>query len=136
GLAREAIGAGPAQFVNAVLRKVAAQDLGAWLSQIGAAADDETQRLAVTGSHPAWIVRAFRQSLAETPAGADDMPALVQANNSSPAVHLVLRPGLVEPDEIHGTEPGRWTPTAPALSAGDPHPIPAVRQARAGMRDE
>ncbi|WP_051154619.1 RsmB/NOP family class I SAM-dependent RNA methyltransferase [Ruania albidiflava] len=136
GLAREAVGAGPAQFVNAVLRKVAAQDLDTWLAQIGATADDQTQRLAVTGSHPAWIVRAFRQALAETTAGAGDLPELVQANNSSPAVHLVLRPGLVQPEEVHSTEPGRWTPTAQVLTAGDPHAIPAVREARAGIQDE
>ena len=135
GLAREAVGAGPAQFVNAVLRKVAAQDLDAWLTQIGRDAADETERLAVTDSHPAWMVRAFRQALAETPAGADDLPALLAANNSSPAVHLVLRPGLVD-QEIDGTEPGRWTSTARVLTAGDPHSIPAVREARAGIQDE
>src|SRR5699024_470665 len=57
GLAREAIGAGPAQFVNAILRKVATQDRQAWLEQISAGAKDETDRLAITESHPAWMVR-------------------------------------------------------------------------------
>lgn len=136
GLARAAIGAGPAQFVNAILRKIAGQDLPAWLEQIGAAAADETERLAVTESHPAWMVRAFRQALAETPAGAGALEALLAANNTSPAVHLVLRPGLSEPGEIAGTEPGRWVPTARVLSSGDPHAVPAVREARAGIQDE
>ena len=136
GLARQVIGTGPAQFVNAILRKVATQDRQTWLDQIGTGAKDETDRLATTQSHPAWIVRALRQALAETPTGAGDLPELLESNNEPPDVHLVLRPGLVERDEIHGTGPGRWTGTARVLTAGDPHAIAAVRQARAGIQDE
>ncbi len=136
GLARDAIGAGPAQFVNAILRKVAGQDLDQWLEQISADAKDETERLAIGGSHPAWMVRAFRQALAETPTGSGDLPELLAANNEPPAVHVALRPGLVDAEEIHGTRPGRWTDTARVLTAGDPHAIPAVREARAGIQDE
>lgn len=136
GLARDAIGAGPAQFVNAILRKVAGQSLDQWLEQISAEAKDETARLATTQSHPAWIVRAFRQALAQTPSGAADLPDLLLSNNEPPAVHVVLRPGLVDADEIRGTSPGRWTRTARVLTAGDPHSISAVREARAGIQDE
>lgn len=136
GLTRDAIGTGPAQFVNAILRKVATQNLDQWLNQISADATDETERLATTQSHPAWMVRAFRQALADTAPGAGDLPELLESNNEPPAVHVVLRPGLAEPDEIHGTEPGRWTETARVLTSGDPHAISAVREARAGIQDE
>src|SRR4051812_7129217 len=49
-LARSAVGPGQAKFANAVLRKVAARDLDAWLAIV--APDDETGRLAVVHSHP------------------------------------------------------------------------------------
>lgn len=135
GLTRDAIGTGPAQFVNAILRKVATQNLDQWLHQISADATNETERLATTQSHPAWMVRAFRQALADTAPGAGDLLELLESNNEAPAVHAVLRPGLVEPDEIHA-DPGRWTETARVLTSGDPHAIPAVREARAGIQDE
>ncbi|RYZ27715.1 MAG: rRNA small subunit methyltransferase B, partial [Propionibacteriaceae bacterium] len=62
GLARERAGTGASQFVNAVLRTVARDDLDTWLQRIGDAADpgadDQVARLAATHSHPQWVVRA------------------------------------------------------------------------------
>ena len=64
GLTRERVGTGASQFVNAVLRAVSRVPLETWLERIGDAADpdgtDPLARLAVTQSHPAWIVRAMR----------------------------------------------------------------------------
>ena len=50
-LARRVVSAGPVAFVNAVLRKVAVQDLDAWVAQL-APADDRLGALALQHSHP------------------------------------------------------------------------------------
>ena len=59
-LTRAVVGAGPAQLVNAALRRVSEQSLAQWLDRLAAEATDETERLAVAQSHPGWVVRALR----------------------------------------------------------------------------
>jgi 16S rRNA (cytosine967-C5)-methyltransferase len=61
-LARRVVSAGPVAFVNAVLRKVAAQDLDTWVEQL-APTDDPLGALALQHSHPRWIASAFRDAL-------------------------------------------------------------------------
>ncbi|WP_136520012.1 MULTISPECIES: RsmB/NOP family class I SAM-dependent RNA methyltransferase [Cellulomonas] len=145
GLARERVGAGAAQFVNAVLRRVAEHDVDAWLARIGDAADptgaDEVARLAVTQSHPAWVVRALRESLVGDGRAAAEVPDLLAADNAPPRVTLVARPGLTTTDELvaeagQDAAPGPYAPTAVVLPGGDPGSLPAVREARAGVQDE
>ncbi|MFV0426853.1 MAG: RsmB/NOP family class I SAM-dependent RNA methyltransferase [Beutenbergiaceae bacterium] len=133
GLARAACGSGPAQLVNAVLRRISEADLSTWLERIEAGPDP----LPATSSHPAWVIRALRQSLAHTRAGSGDLPQLLAAHNSAPAVTLALRPGLADqqdlpPEVTHA----RYADTAYYLPAGDPGSIAAVRQARVGVQDE
>ncbi|MFN2539131.1 MAG: transcription antitermination factor NusB, partial [Mycobacteriales bacterium] len=60
-VARTRLTAGPAAFVNAVLRKVAAQDLDGWLEQLRPA--DELDALALETAHPRWIAQAYRDAL-------------------------------------------------------------------------
>lgn len=137
GLARSVCGAGPSQLVNAVLRRVAERDLPGWLAQIAATTADATERLARTGSHPAWVVRALRQALAMTPLGADDLPDLLEADNTAPAVTLVARPGLVEAGDVpDDAAPGRYASTARLLGGGDPGSLASVRSGRVGVQDE
>src|SRR4051812_23747105 len=63
-LARSVAGPGQAKFANAVLRKVAARDLDAWLAVVAPGDEtDETGRLAVVHSHPRWIVNALRDAV-------------------------------------------------------------------------
>src|SRR5690606_3791604 len=99
-LVRDRVGQGAAGFCNAVLRKVAAQDLDAWLEQV--APGD----LATAHSHPRWVVteleRALRGSAAE-------LPDLLAADNLAPKVTLVARPGRAERDELPGT-PTAYSP--------------------------
>ena len=134
-LARAAIGPGPTGLVNAVLRKVAAQDLDAWIAQIAPDADqDPVGRLAVAQSHPAWVVEALAESLAAVDAP-DELAALLAADNDPPAVTLVARPGRATPAELPG-EPGRWSPYAVTLAGGDPAEVAAVAEGRAGVQDE
>lgn len=139
-LARSRVGAGPAQMVNAVLRRVARDDLPTWLGRVReAAGDDATAQLAAEHSHPAWVVRALRQALVADGRG-DDLAALLDADNAAPAVTLVARPGLATRDDVVAAvaeaRPGRWAPTAVVLPGGDPLQVPGVAEARVGVQDE
>lgn len=140
-LARGRVGAGAAQFVNAVLRSISATPLEEWLERIKeTAGPDDVDRLAVTESHPGWIARALRQALAADHRDPAELEALLSADNAAPAVTMVARPGLAEAEEIlaaapHAT-PGRWTRTAVVLQGGDPAAVPGVRDGRVGVQDE
>lgn len=137
GLARDVCGAGPGQLTNAVLRRVGERDLADWLTEIEGGIDDETERLAVLESHPAWVVRAMRQSLGATAAGAEDLRDLLAADNAAPSVTLVMRPGLTNDADVpEGATAGRWASTARVLAGGDPAAVGAVRDGRAGVQDE
>ncbi|MCL1870455.1 MAG: rRNA small subunit methyltransferase B [Promicromonosporaceae bacterium] len=142
-LARDRVGAGPAQMVNAVLRRVADTPLDEWLDRLRDDAPDPVTASAVVGSHPVWIARALREALAgdgRDPAELDD---LLDADNAAPRVTLVARPGLVTPDDVRADapdtltlDPGRWLPTALVLRGQDPLSVPAVADGRAGVQDE
>lgn len=132
-LVRRVVGHKPAGLVNAVLRKVAADDLDTWVERLteGLEPDDA---LAVRRSHPVWVVRALRSALRAVDA-ADELDALLEADNRPPKVTLVARPGLVDASDLPGT-PGQVSPYARVLDAGDPGDVPAVRDGRAGVQDE
>ncbi|MFI1095728.1 RsmB/NOP family class I SAM-dependent RNA methyltransferase [Streptomyces sp. NPDC020917] len=140
-LARVVLGDGRAKFVNAVLRRISAHDLDAWLEQVAPPYDEDPEdHLAVVHAHPRWIVGALWDALGGSRAGIED---LLEADNARPEVTLVARPGRSTPDEIAGalpegaTEPGRWSPYALRLAeGGDPAAIDAVREGRAGVQDE
>jgi len=141
-LARSRAGAGSAQFVNAVLRKISGRELAEWLATIDATMpNDPLEALAVRESHPSWILRAMREALVGHGRAVSELEALLRADNEAPEVTLVARPGLVEAAdliaELHGSaRPGPWTPTAVRMSGGDPGAIRAVRDGRAGVQDE
>lgn len=140
-LARQRTGAGSGQFVNAVLRRVSEHTLAEWLELLAAAADpagtDLEARLAALESHPAWVVRALRGALQANDRDPAELAALLAADNESPKVSLVLRPGLATEEDVpEGAEPGRWSPTARTLPGGDPGALRAVREGRLGVQDE
>lgn len=131
-LVRLRVGAGPAKFVNAVLRKLAARNLDDWIQVV--APDDPVGRLSVAYSHPRWIVSAFRDAL-----GSDEETAeALDADNVRPLVTLVARPGRSSVEELGdaGAEPGRYSPYAAYLPEGDPGQILAVAETRAAVQDE
>ncbi|MFE6235474.1 RsmB/NOP family class I SAM-dependent RNA methyltransferase [Cellulosimicrobium sp. NPDC057862] len=140
GLARERTGAGSAQLVNAVLRRVARTPLDDWLTTIADDAPDDLAALAATQSHPVWIARALRDALAGNGRPVAELDALLAADNDAPRVTLVARPGLADPDELSDGDdrvtPSRWAPTALRLEGGDPAAFGAVRDGRAGVQDE
>ena len=115
---------GAAGFANAVLRKVSAQDLAAWVAQV---APDQ----ATAYSHPAWVVDELRAALGRD----DELPLLLAADNEPPKVTLVARPGRATRDELAG-EPTPFSPYGVVLAGGDPGQVKAVAQGRAGVQDE
>jgi 16S rRNA (cytosine967-C5)-methyltransferase len=131
-LARRVLTAGPAGFVNAVLRKVAAQDLDAWVAQLRPA--DPLDALALEHSHPRWVVSAFRDALGGS---LEETAAALAADDARPEVHLVAR--RVERHALvaaSGGTPGPWSPHAVRLAGGDPGDLEMVRDRRAGVQDE
>ncbi len=128
---RREIGHKPVGFVNALLRKIGARTLEAWIEELTSGLDADDAR-ALRFSHPRWVVEAFRDALG---GDEEDLDALLAADNAPPRVTLVARPGLAEPDELPG-DPGRHSPYARIMAEGDPGAVAAVREGRAGVQDE
>lgn len=130
-LARVVVNQGAAGFTNAVLRKVAAQDLDAWIAQVAPDPATSPQRYAeVAFSHPAWVVDELRKAV-----GTEQWFAALAADNEPPRVTLVVRPGRATRDEL----PGLATPYSPygaILDGGNPAAVSAVAEGRAGVQDE
>lgn len=144
-LAAHAAGRGASSFVNAVLRRVSAKDLDAWLAEVRQDAPGELAALAAVESHPVWIAKALRQALVVSGRDPSELEDLLAADNADPEVVLCARPGLVETERLAaearravGDEPrpGDISPCAVVLTGGDPGRIPAVRDSRAGVEDE
>ncbi|MFR9796671.1 RsmB/NOP family class I SAM-dependent RNA methyltransferase [Streptomyces sp. MS06] len=137
-LARVVLGDGRAKFVNAVLRKVARDDLDGWLERVAPPYEaDPEDHLAIVHSHPRWVVSALWDSLG---GGRDGIERLLAADNERPEVTLVARPGRATTDELlreDAAVPGRWSPYAVRLAeGGEPGAVEAVRESRAGVQDE
>lgn len=137
-LVRDRVGQGPSGFTNAVLRKVAAHDLDGWVRRV--APDPTTDRhgfAAVAFSHPRWVVDLLAEALAAQ-GRIDELEALLEADNASPKVTLVARPGVSSAEELAaaGAEPTGRSPYAFTLDGGDPGAIGAIAEGRAGVQDE
>ncbi|WP_345802514.1 transcription antitermination factor NusB [Microbacterium sp. AZCO] len=131
-LARPA-GRGAAGFVNAVLRRISRDTPGDWMTRVEESARSDDERLGLVSAHPVWVVRAFRRALAAE-GRADELEALLTADNASPRVTMAALPGLAEP-------PGdaRRTPFSPfgfRLGGGDPEGLVARSGGRIRVQDE
>ncbi len=132
-LARARAGPRSAGLVNAVLRRIAADDLDTWLARVAPdEALDPVGHAAVVHSHPRWVVEAFAEALGERRA---ELPDLLAADNVPPRVVLVARPGRADVSELPG-EPTALSPYGVVLAGGDPGAVPAVAEGRAGVQDE
>ena len=134
-LVRERVGHGPAGFVNAVLRKIAAHDLAGWVRRVAPdPGQDPVGFASVAYSHPRWVVEALQEALGEGVPVED----LLTADNAPPKVTLVARPGLAGVEELvaAGGTASQQSPYAVELGAGDPAAVPAVAEGRAGVQDE
>ncbi|MDX6302120.1 MAG: rRNA (cytosine967-C5)-methyltransferase [Nocardioidaceae bacterium] len=135
-LVRAKVGHGPAGFVNAVLRKVAAHDLAGWVRRVAPdPAGDPVGFSAVAYSHPRWVVAALAEALG---GAADEIDTLLAADNDPPKVTLVARPGQSTVAELvaAGGTASELSPYAVRLDGGDPAEVPAVAERRAGVQDE
>jgi 16S rRNA (cytosine967-C5)-methyltransferase len=141
-LVRSVANEGASRFANAILRRVGQGDLQAWIDRIAPNAQDDPEGfLAMSRSHPRWIVSALWDSL-QAHRGAQrahqDIGELLDADNARPGVTLVTRPGLAEVGELMGlgAQAARYSPYAAYLPGGDPGALPPVREGRAGVQDE
>lgn len=133
-------------FLNAVLRKVAADDWTGWVDRLSVDATP-IRVLALRYAHPEWIVRAFADALGDVadPAGdrggedlAETERALA-ADDERPHTHLVVYPGRASRDEViavSGGDPGSWSPYAIHLRGGDPGELSAIIGGDASVQDE
>lgn len=143
-LARANISAGPAQFVNAVGRRISEKSLSQWLDEITEGLDEE-DALALAFSYPLWITKALGDSLVAAGRKRSDLQTLLPSQNRSPLVHLCARPGLITPmqlaDQVYDeigvdTRLGDLSPYGVIISGGDPGKISAVTRTWAGVQDE
>lgn len=122
---------GAGGFANAVLRRVAEQDLATWIQQVAPDPKAAPIRYAsIAFSHPTWVVDELR-----TAVGAEELEALLAADNEPPRVTLVARPGRSTREELPG-EPTPYSPYGVIMPGGDPGEVPAVAERRAGVQDE
>jgi 16S rRNA (cytosine967-C5)-methyltransferase len=138
-LARRRNGPGPAKFVNAVLRKIASRSEAEWAdAAFPDPAVDLTRYLAVSQSHPEWIVRGLSESLTTAGRPEADLLDLLKVNNTAPSVSLVARPGRIDAatllNRTNGV-PGHWSPWAVGIR-GNPGAIAEVRSGAAAVQDE
>lgn len=132
-LVRDTVGRGPAGLVNAVLRRVGESDWASWVGRLAPDPDrDPLGFAAVAHAHPRWVVELFAEALGEA---AGELDALLAADNESPPVTLVARPGHASRAELPG-EPSPFSPYGVLLAGGDPGALPAVAEGRAGVQDE
>lgn len=128
-LARSASGRSAAGFANAVLRRISRDTPGEWMARVAAGARSDDERLGLVFSHPVWVVRAFRRALAAE-GRADELEALLTADNASPRVTMAALPGLAEiPDGARHTP---FSPFGFRLGGGDPERL--VRESGGTLR--
>ncbi|MDA4892930.1 rRNA cytosine-C5-methyltransferase [Streptomyces sp. MS2A] len=126
-----AAGRGAAGFANAVLRRIGGRDAAEWEAELDRTARSDDERLGLRSAHPVWIIRALRRALAAE-GRAQELPALLDADNAAPEVTLVALPGLAEPQE-----PRRpYAPTAFASPGGDPASVVQEHDGRVRVQDE
>ncbi|WP_243074760.1 RsmB/NOP family class I SAM-dependent RNA methyltransferase [Microbacterium sp. SS28] len=126
-------GRGATGFVNAVLRRISRDTPGDWMTRVEQSARSEDERLGLVYSHPVWIVRAFRRALAAE-GRADELEALLTADNASPRVTMAALPGLAEvPDDARHTP---YSPLGFRLGGGDPEGLVTGSGGRVRVQDE
>ena len=136
-LAREKIGAGPASFINAVLRRVSERTPEEWYELIIKDAKDDTERMALLASHPGWIVRSMRQALVAHGRPASEIEQLLEADNLAPVVNLVALPGLGSLDEAReqGAVDGELVEGSALYASGDLARLESVREGTVRAQD-
>ncbi len=128
-LARQTVGNRVTGLVNAVLRKVSAQSMEQWLTEL-TRGQDQITAMAIRGSHPRWIVEEYAKVLPPS-----ELAAALKANNDAPQPTLVVRPGLATVDQLQHASATAYSPYG-ATSTLIPSAQPLVREGHAGVQDE
>ena len=110
-----------AGFVNGVLRAVGRRSNEEWDAEIRSTADSADAALATVRSHPAWVLRALRETL-RSEGREEELDALLAADNDAPRVSLVVLPGSGADPERLVEEEHASTPD-PLLALRGPSPI-------------
>lgn len=131
-LAREVGSRSGTGFVNGVLRTVSRTEPGVWRERVLEGARGHDEGLAAEWSHPAWVVRAFRQALTAEGRG-DELVELLEADNKAPRVSLVALPGLAEVSELGGAG-GVLSPVAATSGGETPRATPPSETVAPGSR--
>lgn len=121
-------------FVNGVLRRIGRMSPEEWREQVSAGRTGD-DRLALRTSHPAWVVRAFRSAL-EREGRAEELDALLDADNRSPQVNLIALPHLGLPSVAELGVPNRFSPVGFTGERGDPLETIEHHQGRVRVQDE
>jgi 16S rRNA (cytosine967-C5)-methyltransferase len=134
GLEFDTIRAG---FVNGVLRTISRRDEQSWVAELAPdAATDPIGHTAFVHAHPRWVAQAFADALG---ADAGELDALLASDDARPLVHLAVRPGTADVEDVatavEGTV-GRYSPYAVYLPGGDPGALAPVREGVALVQDE
>lgn len=126
-LARKVAGESKATFVNAIMRKLASEDLDTHLKDVQ---DDSVSSLSIRFSHPEWIINCYRDFISDV----EELKSLLEANNTPAKPVLVAWPSRSSVDEFEGS-PGKYSPFAVHID-GTPGEIEAIKDRRAGIQDE
>lgn len=123
-------------LVNAVLRKITAQDLPAWLDAITVGATDTITDVSLRYAHPTWVVEALQEALADTdPVGSEaELASLLDAHNEPATPTLVVLPGLASKSPTE--TPTKYSPYGVYAEAGSPGADQRIREGRARVQDE
>jgi 16S rRNA (cytosine967-C5)-methyltransferase len=121
-------------FVNGVLRTITRTSAETWRERVLQDAKSDDDRLSVEYSHPQWVVRAFRGSLAAEERDAE-LESLLHADNVPPRVSLTALPGLADSGDL-AAHASPYSPVGAILDGGDPMKLEAVRTGGVRVQDE
>ena len=121
-------------FVNGVLRTITRTSADEWRQRVLNAAKNDDDRLAAEFSHPAWVIRALRQSLTAE-ARENELEALLAADNVAPHVSVTALPGKSVVNDL-GAHISAFSPVGATLDRGDPSALAQVRSGTARVQDE
>jgi 16S rRNA (cytosine967-C5)-methyltransferase len=120
-------------FANGVLRTIARIRPEVWRQRVADGAKNDDDRLSALYSHPTWIVRALRRSLAAEHRE-DELEALLRADDEAPRVNLAALPGLAQRPEDSDLD--RYSPIGFVWRGGDPTAIVAGTDGAIRVQDE
>ncbi len=135
---------GPVRMVNAILRSIT-RATPEQIEDIFAEITDPSANLAARLSHPKWVVDAFDAALSERGYPPTDLAAALEANNQTPQVTLVARPGLTTAADLAeeaeavlqtSTRQGEISEFAVIIGGGNPASLSSLRAGTSAVQDE